>query len=188
LPDNYLTWDGQDPTGQNGNVSIDPVFVDMRANFLGFQLRSSSPLLEAGVAGAQSPLDLAGLPRPLDGDADGVSASDIGARENDGPTRLLAFLEGCAWDPVLRPGTRYEAFRGDLDVLRATGVYTQDPDTVPGARHFCDLHAAALLDGEVPQPGQVLFYVAAARGAVPGTLGYTSAAVERPRTMACTPP
>ncbi len=189
FPDNYWTWNDQDPTGQNGNVSVDPVFVDMRANFLGFQLRSSSPLLEAGVAGAQPPLDLAGLPRVLDGDADGVSASDIGARENDGPTRLapLPQGDGFAWDPVGQGG-RYDAFRGGLAVLQTTGVYTQDPDTVPGARHFCDLQAPALLDDEVPDPGQVLFYLVAARGAVPGTLGYTSAAVERARTMACTPP
>jgi hypothetical protein len=191
VPQNY--WPGQDPTGQNGNVSVDPLFVDQRANFFGFQLRSSSPLLEAGVGGpspGEAAFDLAGLPRFLDSDADGAAASDIGARENDGPTHLSALPQGdgFTWDPVVRQPTGYEAFRGDLSVLRAAGVYTQDPAVVPGARHFCALQAPALSDDDVPTPGQVLFYLAAARGAVAGTLGFTSSAVERVRTMECMAP
>lgn len=193
LPDNYFAANGYDPTGHDNNVSVDPLFVDERVSFLGFALRSSSPLLDFGMVPPfpypELERDLAGLPRALDGDADGLGKPDLGARENDGPTRLLATqADGLSWDPVMRPGIGYEAFRGDLDVLRETGVYTQDPVSVPGARQFCALAVPSLSDTDVPVPGQALFYLAAARGTVAGTLGFTSAGSERPRTMPCVSP
>jgi hypothetical protein len=185
VPQNY--WPGEDPTGENGNVSVDPLFVDRSVNFTGFQLRSSSPLLEtAGTNGVL--VDLAGLPRPLDGDADGVSGSDPGARENDGPTRLRPGPAGFQWDAVAGQGIAYDVFRGDLDVLRATGIYTQDPELVPGAAHFCGLDTPSVTDADSPEAEQVLFYVVGATGVVEGTLGFTDPPVERPRTMACTSP
>ncbi len=69
-----------DQTGLNGNVSADPLFVDSSGG--DYSLRPGSPCIDAGVAGPWvPPVNLAGTPRPVDGDGDGVAMPDMGAFE-----------------------------------------------------------------------------------------------------------
>jgi hypothetical protein len=72
-----------DPTGTNGNISTDPGF---QCQALGdFRPGPGSEVIDAGKVGIepQRTLDLAGGPRRLDGNADGVTVVDAGAYEFD---------------------------------------------------------------------------------------------------------
>jgi hypothetical protein len=187
-PDNYFITSGPDPTGTNGNVSVDPLFVDMiDTSFVGFQPRSDSPLVDNGSPASAPERDLRGIPIPVDGNADGTARVDVGARENEGLTRLRYQAGQFVWDPGLHQPQDYNVYRGDLETLRSTGVYTQDPSTVPGARYFCDI-GPHLADVDTPESGHAFFYIAVAWGVVEGTLGFDSRGVERPRTRACLGP
>ena len=64
-----------DKTGENGNLSIDPLFMD------DFHLGSSSPLIDAGNPDLFPFPDFDGDYRPLDGNFDEVAIPDIGADE-----------------------------------------------------------------------------------------------------------
>lgn len=65
-----------------GNVEADPRFVNLSAGDL--RLRPASPCIDAGkdLAGILSS-DIFGVPRPQDGDGDGVARVDMGAHEFD---------------------------------------------------------------------------------------------------------
>lgn len=176
------------PVGQNGNISADPQFLAPGdRSVAGFQPRSSSPLIDAASESSTVVRDLRGIPRPLDGNVDAVAVSDIGARENEGVTGLVPTAARWSWDPGLHQPMVYNVYRGDLTFLRQTGIYTQDPGAVAGARHFCDV-PASLDDADTPEPGQVFFYLPVAHGAVEGSLGFDSRLVERPKTLFCTEP
>jgi len=171
-----------------GNLSADPRFVDRDPRTLGgFQPRSDSPLVDAASTVAAPARDLRGIPRTVDGDADGTGLADIGARENEGLTRLAYDGAMFVWDAGSHAPPLYNVYRGDLATLRATGVYTQDPQAVDGARHFCGLPAPMLDDAEVPDSGSAFFYLPVADGVVEGTLGFDGSRVERLKTLACQP-
>jgi putative cofactor-binding repeat protein len=170
-----------DPTGSSGNISLDPLFVTTWPNRASYEPRSDSPLVDAGVSGPAPVDDLRRIPRPMDGDGNGAPRYDIGARENEGITRLsFDGDDGLTWDPSIDGLALFNVYRGDLQVLRDTGVYTQDPVTVPGAQRWCGLLSPAVTDTYEPDPGQVLFYLAVLSHMIEGSLGFDSTPWERP--------
>jgi hypothetical protein len=71
-------------------------------------------------------------------------------------------------------------------VLRATGVYTQDPALVPLAARHCDVLAAFAVDDATLTPGQAVFYMVTGNvNGIESSLGTDSAGVERPNTNSC---
>jgi len=183
LPTN---WDlpGGDPTGTAGNISADPLFVDRETgSFLGFEPRSTSPLVDAGTATWAPPLDLRGIPHALDGHGNATFAPDIGARENEGVSGVrFVGAATLAWDVL---GPEYRVYRGDLETLRATGAYHQDPATQPAAAAFC-FPGSTLTDPQTPASAAAFFYLVGRKGLdTETTLGFDSSGAERPATLAC---
>jgi putative metal-binding protein len=80
----------------------------------------------------------------------------------------------------------FNEYRGDLALLRSSGLYTQDPLTTPSARRNCDLIVGSILDGPAPAPGQVYFYlVSGNRLGIEGSLGTDSSGAERLNSNPC---
>jgi hypothetical protein len=85
--------------------------------------------------------------------------------------------------------TSYNLYRGDLAVLKQTGVYTQNPATVPLAARSCDVASDAIRDDVALAPGQGVFYLLSGNfvdyGIYEGNLGTNSAGWLRPNTNPC---
>jgi hypothetical protein len=141
--------------------------------------------VDAGSSTGAPSSDLRDIPRPLDGDADGVDRVDIGARENEGITDLRLTDGELIWDHGNHEPETYNLYRGDLQTLIDTGAYVQDPDTVAGARHVCALTVTSLVDSDDPFEQRVFFYLVTAVGAVEGGLGFDSTAAQRPKDLPC---
>jgi hypothetical protein len=67
-----------DQTGQNGNISADPLFEDPAGDF---HLRRGSPAVDGARNDIAPPVDIDDDPRPMDGDGDGTFVADLGADE-----------------------------------------------------------------------------------------------------------
>ena len=78
----------------------------------------------------------------------------------------------------------YNLYRGDLQWLRASGEYTQDPSSVDAAQH-CAVGSTSITTA-LPAAGQSYFFlVSGINGGVEGNLGVDSAGATRPNDHSC---
>jgi parallel beta-helix repeat protein len=132
---------GANPVGLNGNISLDPLFLNPALK--NYHLRSNSPVIDAALNSDAPTNDLDYVARPYDGDANGVSQADMGAFEwNPIRARLFSLGVGGGQSPVLTwtssGGVRYRVQYSDGNGLGGfAGVFTDLPrsatdETDPG--------------------------------------------------------
>jgi len=89
------------------------------------------------------------------------------------------------WQAETGPSS-WNAYEGDLAVLKSTGVYTQAPGSNPLADRQCGLADTFVQDLVIPAAGKVRFsLVTGVTGGVEGSLGTNSAGVPRPNANPC---
>ncbi|MCZ6696896.1 MAG: thrombospondin type 3 repeat-containing protein [Acidobacteria bacterium] len=126
-------------------------------------------------------VDLAN-PEQVDSDAD--SEGDL-CDLDDG---LLLFTgvepTSVSWQDD-RGFNKFNLYRFDLEVLRTTGAYTQDPASA-NADRFCALRQTVWSDPFIPPPGAIVGYLVTGKsGATESSLGQDSLGNERTNTFPC---
>ena len=130
----------------------------------------------------------AGLFDPSQTDFDSDSEGD--ACDLDDGVIYVAFSSRTqvAWQA--EPGhVEWNVYRGDLQVLKDTGVYSQLPGSNPLARQDCGLASPQMSDSDPVASGQVAFYLAAGvtAGGLETGLGEDGAGNPRPHANPCPP-
>ena len=83
----------------------------------------------------------------------------------------------------------FNEYRGDLALLRSSGLYTQNPATTPGALRNCSVTTSSVIDGPAPGLGQIFFYIVSGNhNGVEGSLGTDSSGAQRFNANPCTGP
>jgi hypothetical protein len=182
-----------DYVGIDGNVSVDPAFVDR--GLRDYRLDETSPLIETGDAVQTPGADFDGTPRPQDANFDGTAVVDFGAfefpadfdrdgtpdwQDPDDDDDLTLDAEDCA--PRSRAVTRApDPVGATLRMAKAAGttlhwrrslqghtynVYRgtiQRPWTYDETCFDDESPDGTAADATVPAPGQAFFYLVAAR-------------------------
>lgn len=82
--------------------------------------------------------------------------------------------------------TSWNVYEGDLNMLKATGVYTQVPGSNPLAERHCGVTYTFVDDLDHPPAGKTVFsLVTGMQNGVEGSLGRDSAGMERPNGNPC---
>ncbi|HEX5042051.1 MAG TPA: right-handed parallel beta-helix repeat-containing protein [Candidatus Polarisedimenticolaceae bacterium] len=168
LPDEPPGWKGWLFVGEDGSTWLDSTMTTLA--------RAPAP-----PAGDNCPT----LFNPLQGDTDADGEGDL-CDLNDGIVTFTAHANGrIDWQAESGYAT-WNVYRGDLSVLKTTGVYTQVPGSNPLAARFCDLAATWLSDPTTPSAGSAAFYLVTGENAGgEGTLGTRSNGSNRPNTNPC---
>jgi hypothetical protein len=89
------------------------------------------------------------------------------------------------WQQEAGP-TLWNVYEGDLDALRATGIYTQATGSNDLAAKTCGVTTTWIPDATFPSAGKVKYsLVTGVTGSIEGSLGTNSAGQERPNTNPC---
>jgi hypothetical protein len=122
---------------------------------------------------------------PQQSDFDGDSQGDL-CDTDDGRITLFFFNpDRLDWDP--ETGFDFwNSYRGDLDVLRTTGVYTQQPGSNSLALRACGLIDPYMDDPIPPAAGSAAFFLTTlVSGGIENSLGTDSAGLPRPNDNPC---
>ncbi|MGD8377603.1 MAG: right-handed parallel beta-helix repeat-containing protein, partial [Acidobacteriota bacterium] len=161
-PDNWYSTTGDpDPTGGNGNVSVDPFFI--AAVMDDFHLAAGSPVIDAAdptALGLCGP-DGDGLPRVVDGDGVAGTAPDIGAFEVQAPPGDLP--------PQVSIASR-GALRTDATLV-LDGTRSFDPEDDPLQFRWTQLGGPPVTLDDPASPTPTVVAVGTARVPVPGPSG-----------------
>lgn len=122
---------------------------------------------------------------PSQPDVDGDSEGDL--CDLDDGVIYVQFENADRVDWQMETGfDAWNLYRGDLAVLRATGIYTQQPGSNPLAARECGLLVPFRPDGTTPEPGGLAFYLVTGSGMEgESDLGPGVEGAERPNTAAC---
>jgi hypothetical protein len=117
----------------------------------------------------------------LDGDSEG-DPCDL----DDGMTYVALRGRGLVDWQLESSFASWNLYRGDLDVLRSTGVYTQQPGSNGLAHRACGLAEPRFEDDTLPPAGAAAFYlVTGVSGGVEGDLGTDGDGAPRPNHHPC---
>ncbi len=83
------------------------------------------------------------------------------------------------------PFSSFNIYRSSMQVLRASGLYTQDPFVVADAEQFCTETSGSIFDAHAPAPGAVVFYLVTGYGPPESDLGRNSSGQIRPNDNPC---
>lgn len=148
-----------------GNLLANPGFVDGAA--ADFRLRADSQMIDRGSPGGGSTTDLDGLPRPNDGNGDGVAVRDLGAFSTSaghrvrrqcrtprppssgscpctsGSTGAAGWPWCCAGPPTRRPPRAARSACAARAADSAERAFRCDPRRVPSCGSSCRAEAPA---------------------------------------------
>jgi hypothetical protein len=149
-------------------------------------LTSNPPQTDADADGRGDACDNCLLaPNPGQGDADADGEGDVCDLDDGLIWLVTAEPELFEWQLEQGLGP-WNLYRGDLGLLRTLGLYTQEPGTGPLARRECGQSVPALVDTDVPDPGQVAHYLATSVLPAGETgLGLASDGTPRPNANPC---
>ena len=161
-----------DQAEQRGHFCSDEAFAAAQSDL---QSRRAEIEMAAGI----------GCPDPWNPDSDGDGVGDH-CDEDDGWI-LVVFTDArrVEWQQEAGFDT-WNCYRGDLDALRASGVYTQERGSNDLAERWCQQSQTWVVDSGPEQSGEVAFYLVTGNaGGEESSLGENSEGQPRPNAGAC---